>query len=188
MANLLKDSSIQVKMLEILGFTPTTLWTDIAWERLCELVGYDLSSSSAKEVFQGGIDDKILYLVKRPVTAISKITFNNIEQASSSYGIYKEIAVRFDRHLPQNTRYPYGMSGICNNNEIIVEYMGGFTVDTFPNLLIMVACDLINTLQLQTGEEGNLSSYKISDIAYQWKSNAEITGKFDNILSNYRSF
>ena len=188
MANLLKDSSIQVKMLEIMGFTPTTLWTDIAWEMLCELVGYDLSSSSAKEVFQGGIDDKILYLVKRPVTAISKITFNNIEQASSSYGIYKEIAVRFDRHLPQNTRYPYGMSGICNNNEIIVEYMGGFTVATFPNLLIMVACDLINTLQLQTGEEGNLSSYKISDIAYQWKSNAEITGKFDNILSNYRSF
>ena len=188
MANLLKDSAIQIKMLEILGFTPTTLWTDIAWERLCELVGYDLSSGTTKEVFQGGIDDKILYLVKRPVTAISKITFNNIEQASSSYGIYKEIAVRFDRHLPQNTRYPYGMSGICNNNEIIVEYMGGFTVATFPNLLIMVACDLINTLQLQTGEEGNLSSYKISDIAYQWKSNAEITGKFNSILDNYRSF
>ena len=90
MANLLKDSAIQVKMLEILGFTPTTLWTDIAWEMLCELVGYDLSGSSAKEVFQGGIDDKILYLVKRPVTAISKITFNNIKQASSSYGIYKK--------------------------------------------------------------------------------------------------
>ena len=187
MANLLKDSAIQVKMLEILGFTPTTLWTDIVWERLCELVGYDFSSEETKEVFQGGIDDKILYLVKRPVTAISKITFNNIEQASSSYGVYKEIAVRFDRHLPQNTRYPYGMSGICNNNEIIVEYTGGFTVDTFPNLLIMVACDLINTLQLQTGEEGNLSSYKISDISYQWKSNAEITRKFNDILSNYRS-
>ena len=188
MANLLKDSAIQVKMLEIMGFTPTTLWTDIAWEMLCELVGYDLSGSSAKEVFQGGIDDRILYLVKRPVKAISKITFNNIEQASSSYGIYKEIAVRFDRHLPQNTRYPYGMSGICNNNEIVIEYTGGFTIDTFPNLLIMVACDLINTLQLQTGEEGNLSSYKISDIAYQWKSNAEITGKFNSILDNYRSF
>ena len=84
-------------MLEILGFTPTTLWTDIAWERLCELVGYDLSSSSAKEVFQGGIDDKILYLVERPVTAISKITFNNIEQASSSYGIYKEIRHRLGK-------------------------------------------------------------------------------------------
>jgi hypothetical protein len=52
----------------------------------------------------------------------------------------------------------------------------------------MVACDLINTLQLQTGEEGNLSSYKISDISYSWKSNAEITGKFDSILENYRSF
>ena len=186
--NLLKEVEIIAKITEINGSVPSNLWLDIAWERLCELVGYDLSSSSAKEVFQGGIDDKILYLVKRPVTAISKITFNNIEQASSSYGIYKEIAVRFDRHLPQNTRYPYGMSGICNNNEIIVEYTGGFTVDTFPNLLIMVACDLINTLQLQTGEEGNLSSYKISDIVYQWKSNAEITGKFDNILSNYRSF
>jgi hypothetical protein len=188
LANLLKDSTIQVKMLEILGFAPTTLWTDIAWERLCELVGYDLSESEVKEVFQGGIDDKILYLVKRPVTSISKITFNNIEQTSNSYGIYKERAVNFSRILPQNTRYPYGMSGICNNNEIIVEYTGGFTVDTFPNLLIMVACDLINTLQLQTGEEGNLSSYKISDISYSWKSNAEITGKFDSILENYRSF
>ena len=188
MANLLKDSAIQVKMLEILGFTPTTLWTDIAWERLCELVGYDLSESEVKEVFQGGIDDKILYLVKRPVTAISKITFNATEQASSSYGVYKERAVNFSKILPQNTRYPYGMSGICNNNEIIVEYTGGFTEETFPSLLIMVACDLINTLQMQTGQEGNLSSYKISDIAYQWKSNAEITGKFDNILDNYRSF
>ena len=188
MANLLKDSAIQIKMLEILGFAPTTLWTDIVWERLCELVGYDLSSEETKEIFQGGIDDKILYLVKRPVTSISKITFNNKEQASSSFGIYKERGVNFSRILPQNTRYPYGMSGICNNNEIIVEYMGGFTVDTFPNLLIMVACDLINTLQLQTGEEGNLSSYKISDISYQWKSNVEITEKFDNILENYRSF
>ena len=188
MANLLKDSAIQVKMLEILGFTPTTLWTDIAWERLCELVGYDLSESEVKEVFQGGNDDKILYLVKRPVTAISKITFNAIEQNSNSYGIYKERGVNFSRILPQNTRYPYGMSGICNNNEIIVEYTGGFTEETFPNLLIMVACDLINTLQMQTGQEGNLSSYKISDISYTWKSNAEITGKFDNILDNYRSF
>ena len=97
MANLLKDSAIQVKMLEILGFAPTTLWTDIAWERLCELVGYDLSESEVKEVFQGGIDDKILYLGKRPVTEITKITFNNIEQASNSYGIYKERAVNFSR-------------------------------------------------------------------------------------------
>ena len=80
------------------------------------------------------------------------------------------------------------MTGICNNNEIIVEYTGGFTEETFPNLLIMVACDLINTLQLQTGEVGNLSSYKISDISYSWKSNAEIAGKFDSILENYRSF
>ena len=63
MANLLKDSAIQVKMLEILGFAPTTLWTDIAWERLCELVGYDLSESEVKEVFQGGNDDKILYCI-----------------------------------------------------------------------------------------------------------------------------
>ena len=188
MANLLKDSSIQVKMIEILGFTPTTLWTDIAWKRLCELVGYDLSNSSAKEVFQGGIDDKILYLVKRPVTAISKITFNNIVQASSSYGIYKEIAVRFNRHLPQNTRYPYGMSGICNNNEIIVEYTGGFSVSTFPSTLILVACDLIETLKSQVGEEGNLSAYRINDISYTWKSNVEINGKFNNILDNFRSF
>ena len=188
MSNLLKDSAIQVKMLEILGFTPTTLWTDITWERLCELVGYDLSSSSAKEVFQGGIDDKILYLVKRPVTAIIKITFNNIEQASSSFGIYKERGVNFSRILPQNTRYPYGMSGICNNNEIIVEYMGGFTKDTFPNTLILVACDLIETLKSQVGEEGNLSAYRINDISYNWKSNAEINGKFNNILDNFRSF
>ena len=188
MINLLKETEILVKIIEICGSVPSNLWLDIAWERLCELVGYDLSSGTTKEVFQGGIDDKILYLVKRPVTAISKITFNNKEQASSSFGIYKERGVNFSRILPQNTRYPYGMSGICNNNEIIVEYMGGFTVDTFPNLLIMVACDLINTLQMQTGEEGNLSSYKISDIAYQWKSNAEITRKFNDILSNYRSF
>ena len=107
MANLLKDSAIQVKMLEILGFTPTTLWTDIAWERLCELVGYDLSESEVKEVFQGGNDDKILYLGKRPVTKITKITFNNIEQTSNSYGIYKERAVNLSKILPQNTRYPF---------------------------------------------------------------------------------
>lgn len=188
MANLLKDSAIQVKMLEILGFKPTTLWVDIAWERLCELVGYNLSGGTTKEVFQGGIDDKILYLVKRPVVSIEKITINNSEQPRTSYGIFKERGVNFRGIIPQNTAYPYGMSDICNLNEIIVEYKGGFTVATFPNSLIMVACDLINTLQLQTGEEGNLSSYKISDIAYQWKSNAEITGKFDNILSDYRSF
>ena len=186
--NLLKDVEIIAKITEINGSVPSNLWLDIAWERLCELVGYDLSYGATKQAFNGGIDDSILYLVKRPVVSIEKITFNNNEQSSNTYGIFKERGVNFRGIIPQNTAYPYGMSDICNLNEIIVEYTGGFTVATFPNLLIMVACDLINTLQMQTGEEGNLSAYRINDISYTWKSNAEITGKFDNILSNYRSF
>lgn len=186
--NLLKEVEIIAKITEINGSVPSNLWLDIAWERLCELVGYDLSYGATKQAFNGGIDDRVLYLVKRPVTAINKITFNNTEQTTNSYGIYREIAVRFDRYLPQNTRYPYGMSGICNNNEIIVEYTGGFTKDNFPNTLILVACDLIQTLQMQVGEEGNLSAYRINDISYTWKANAAINGKFDSILDNFRSF
>jgi hypothetical protein len=80
------------------------------------------------------------------------------------------------------------MTGICNMNEIIVEYTGGFTKDNFPTTLILVACDLIETMKTQMGEEGNLSAYRISDISYTWKSNAEINGKFNDILENFRSF
>jgi hypothetical protein len=94
-------------MTEICGSVPSNLWLDIAWERLCELVGYDLSSSATKQQFNGGIDDRVLYLVKRPVTAISKITMNNIEQINSSYGIYKERGVNFRGIIPQHTAYPF---------------------------------------------------------------------------------
>lgn len=186
--NLLKEASILLKITEICGSVPSNLWLDIAWERLCELVGYDLSQSDAKQLFNGGIDDRVLYLVKRPVTQITKVTFNNIEQNSASYGIYKERGILFNKIIPQNTAYPFGMSGICNMNDIVVEYIGGFTVENFPNTLVLVASDLIQTLQLQTGEEGNLSAYRISDISYNWKTNAEIQGKFNDILDNFRSF
>ena len=186
--NLLKDVEIIAKITEINGSVPSNLWLDIAWERLCELVGYDLSYGATKQAFNGGIDDSILYLVKRPVVSIEKITFNNNEQSSNTYGIFKERGVNFRGIIPQNTAYPYGMSDICNLNEIIVEYTGGFTKETFPNTLILVACDLIETLKSQVGEEGNLSAYRINDISYTWKSNAEINGKFNNILDNFRSF
>ena len=186
--NLLREVEIIAKITEICGSVPSNLWLDIAWERLCELVDYDLSLGTTKQAFNGGIDDRVLYLVKRPVVSIEKITFNNNEQSSNTYGIFKERGVNFKGIIPQNTAYPYGMSDICNLNEIIVEYTGGFTKDTFPNTLILVACDLIETLKSQVGEEGNLSAYRINDISYNWKSNAEINGKFNNILDNFRSF
>ena len=186
--NLLKEASILLKITEITGSVPSSLWLDIAWERLCELVGYDLSLGASKQQFEGGNDDRVIYLVKRPVTQITKVLFNEVEQATSSYGIYKERGINFRGIIPKNTSYPFGMVGICNMNEIVVEYIGGFTAENFPNTLILVASDLIQTLQLQTGEEGNLSAYKISDISYNWKTNAEIQGKFNNILDEFRSF
>ena len=185
--NLLKETAVKNKLLTLVDVVPTDLWLDITWERLCEMVGYDLSEGSKKEIFDGGIDNKNLYLSKRPLTEITEVKINNVVLESINYSNYNGIAVRFNQVIPQNTRQPFGMGGICNNNEIEVEYIAGYTVDTFPNTLLLVASDLLETLQSSIGEEGNLSAYRINDISYTWKSQAEITGKFNDVLEQFRA-
>ena len=185
--NLLKETVIRNKILTLVETVPTDLWLDIAWERLCELVGYDLSQGPKVEIFEGGIDNRKLYLSKRPLTTITEIKINNVTLESTNYSNYNGIAVRFNQVIPQNTRQPFGMGGICNNNEIEVEYVAGYTVDTFPNTLLLVASDLLMTMQSMLGDEGNLSAYRINDISYTWKSQAEITGKFNDVLEQFRA-
>ena len=185
--NLLKETTIRNKILTLVETVPTDLWLDIAWERLCELVGYDLSEGAKVEIFEGGIDNRKLYLSKRPLTTITSVKINNVVLENTNYSNYNGIAVRFNQVIPQNTRQPFGMSGICNSNEIIVDYIAGYTAETFPNTLLLVASDLLETLQSSIGEEGNLSAYRINDISYTWKSQAEITGKFNDILNQFRA-
>ena len=185
--NLLKETTVKNKLLTLIDVVPTDLWLDIIWERLCELVGYDLSEGSKKEIFVGGIDNKNLYLSKRPLTEITEVKINNVVLESINYSNYNGIAIRFNQFIPQNTSRPFGMSGICNNNEIEVDYIAGYTVDTFPNTLLLVASDLLMTMQSMLGDEGNLSAYRINDISYTWKSQAEITGKFNDVLEQFRA-
>ena len=78
--------------------------------------------------------------------------------------------------------------------EVEVKYDGGwiFTDDGPPVVPGTVPCDLkmaiaglINGFESELSDEGKLSSYKISDIAYTFKSYTERNQTFNSIIYSY---
>ncbi len=183
--NLLLDPTVKAKIAEILGETPSDLWLDIAWEKLITLIGYDISIGDTTEK-PDKLDSRVMYFNRRPVNSIAEVKINDDIEDINNYSVFKARGLEFkDRIITQDTAFPYGMTGGYRNN-IEVTYNAGFDATTLPNTLIMVCADMVRSLKHQTSDSGDLKSYKIDTIAYEWKSSKDVNSKYDDILEEYR--
>ena len=186
MSNLLTDATIRTNIENVTGELDD-FWLEMAWEELINSLGYEPSSSEVTEKYNG-TNSIYLYLNKRPVTEISSVLINDTELDSDNYEIYEGIAIENDTAFIKGQTF---LGNTLNVNKslrrIEVTYTAGYTADNFPYALQLAVISLIQNAQAMTENADNLSSYKIGDIAYSFKTYAETNTCFNSILDKYRS-
>lgn len=153
------------------------------WEYLVKYIGYDPMLQDRKEFLKGN-GTEYLYLMCRPIKSVTSLKVNGNEIAiprfedsfinvytKKGYKLY-ELPVLYDGHT------------VTDNIE--VDYSAGY--DTLPTLLLLGAISFITYIKSSLGEEGNLKSYKINTISYQFKDFSEKSQEFKDLMSSFKSF
>lgn len=143
--------------------------------------------------FLKGNDTRKLYLNKRPVKNILTLECNDVEIDSTNYFNDERCVIL------KNSIFPAGMDiyeptagDYSRSGNILVEYEAGFIFPTgeikgnVPSSLKFAICDLIN-FYVQDQESQNLSSYKISDISYTFKTYSEKYIPFMAVIESFIS-
>jgi len=143
--------------------------------------------------FLKGNDTRKLYLNKRPVKNILTLECNDVEIDSTNYFNDERCVIL------KNSIFPAGMDiyeptagDYSRSGNILVEYEAGFIFPTekiegnIPSSLKFAICDLIN-FYVQDQESQNLSSYKISDISYTFKTYSEKYMPFMAVIESFIS-
>jgi len=184
---LLLDDTIRANIEGVTGEIDNFMLNS-AWEQIINDLGYNPSSGEVTETYFG-TDTKFLYLNKRPVTELTSLLINDGEQDVSDVKIYEDIALEapfvFSRGQSVTRTL---LSTVTDLVRYKVTYTAGYTADDFPFSLQIAASMLIQNLQAATDGNNNLSSYKIGDIAYTFKSFAETNESYNAILDKYRAF
>lgn len=184
--NLLLETEIRDKIEEITG-PISDLWLDILWESLTQYLGYDLSLGEKKDRLEGN-NSHILYLVARPVVSLTEIQINDEEKSLEEFEILQENSIYYKNNCFWGGYGSCAISGLSEypiQDIVNVTYQAGYTVEDFPNLLIWAITSIYQNMKVNTTEEGNLKSYKISDISYTFKTLAENNQEINAVLSNY---
>lgn len=126
-----------------------TFYTEAIIEKIEKIIGYQLESAEKTEKIRG-IDKNIIYLTRRPVTAIKSILIDNKDATffwseNQNYALLNEI--------------------ICCNFFVEVTYTAGYT--ELPKNLMMLISGLIKNEIASLNSDG-LKSYKIKDVSYTW--------------------
>lgn len=152
---------------------------DVVWEYIVNYIGYDPMLQKRIENLVGNDLDK-LYVTARPIKSIEKFILNNNGIKNLTYeDNYINICTKKGYcHCEFMTLYEHP-----TKDKIYIEYMAGY--EGLPNLLLMAAIMLLETLSSSTGEEGNLKSYKINTISYTFKDFAERSSEFQDLLSGF---
>lgn len=184
MNNPLTKEENKKKIAEQLGVEVTEMsdfLLDVVWEYIVNYIGYDPMLEKRKENLDGNDLDK-LYVTARPIKSIEKFILNN-------NGI-KNLTFE-DNYINICTKKGYCQCEFMTlyehptKDKIYVEYTAGY--EEIPNLLLMAAIMLLETLSSSTGEEGNLKSYKINTVSYTFKDFIERSTEFQDLLSAFRS-
>jgi hypothetical protein len=190
--NLLLDPIIKQKMVDLGIEVPNDTVLDIIWDYLCDLIGYDLSLHENTE-YRKGTGTNIIYVYQRPLQEIKELTINSKPVSLERLTIENVNGILyldgcFDKGYEvcnlQDYRVNYRFAPVTDSIRII--YDSGFTVDTFPNELLLVVQAIIANMST-LGMASNVSSYKISDISYQFATTDKIFNPMiQSILDRYR--
>lgn len=159
------------------------------------LAGVSLEEGEYTEYLHGN-GTKRLYLIKRPVRKIIKITRNRNDSDVNDYIVENE-CIRLKKGIfyqGQDMYEPY-LAGFYTKSEYIeITYIGGFKYPTkedegnVPWDLKMAIVNIISDIVLDNSEQGKLKSYSISDISYSFKTKAERSEVFMEMLRGYISW
>lgn len=175
MANLLLDTDIRANIETITG-TIDDMWLEIAWAILIDELGYDPSFQEDIEEEKEGTDTRYIFLENRPVLAINSVYNGENELDIDCFSIYGEIGIKQD------------FSFLKTKKDYVINYDAGYTEETFPSSLIYAVSLMIQNVVNNSGEQGQLSSYKIDTISYNFKSFIEQNAQIQTILEKYRGF
>lgn len=180
-------------------FNPSSSLTDEQIQLYCMLItewiheyaSVSLEEGEHTETILGNGTDK-LFLMKRPVTSLTALksnrtTLDDVVILDTKNGI-KRLNGIFTKG---QDIYDYLASRNVASEKITITYTGGYRYPTeddagnVPELLKYALCAMINGMIEDTGETGNLKSYRRDDVAYEFKTANERNSQFIAIIGRF---
>ncbi len=167
------------------GITDDTImqfYLDAAISKIEKIIGYSLSSTEQKDYIDGkgisthysdlDLNGYYIWLPRKPVTAISEVKIRDEVIDSDNYTL---------RNASNVPHIVLSENHLCYWEEAEITYTAGFVDEALDKDIEMFIFSLINDFQ-NTLEDGELKSYKIRDVAYQYTTYLEKQSKlYDGI-------
>lgn len=168
------------------------MYCEIVTELVHELAGISLEEGEVTETLKGNNQDT-LYLRKRPVKQL-------IEVASKKSGDIKEqVKINLGRtgitkdngifYQGQDIYEPCMASKTTKSDFISIKYLGGYKYpNEVPKLLKYALAGLINSMNDDISESGNLKAYSRDDVSYTFMDKYERDSKFYTVVNRFISW
>jgi len=152
------------------------IYRSAAHKRICNYVGYEILSTAYTDELYFGNGTHYLDLINRPITAITTVKADDVEQTLSLFEIY-------------HSRALYYKDGFFHRyNDWKISYTAGYTRTTMPGDIRLVSLELIALYASESGPKGSigLSSFSQpegSGSTFDPESEDRILSKLDSYRS-----
>lgn len=160
---------------EIVGYTPTSLQLNIAWEQFIAILGYNPIKQARIEYGEVG-DSGIIYPKARPVIEVNLLELQG--QINDNYRLNDTYIDIFDNHDNCWNKFPFDPYHLAKYK---LDYVAGYDLEEIPYTFYLVAGIL---LDLNTTEK-ELKSYSIDTITEVYADNSQVN-KIYSMLAPYR--
>lgn len=171
------------------------IFAEMVTDYIHNLVGCSLEYGEMTERLRGNNQSR-LYLKKRPVEKLISIVTNESRGNIDDYIVGREYIETKKGVFPQGFGLHFPYLAMRSLEDVIIEvtYLGGYKYPTgedkgnVPWDLKMGIAMLVNQLIFDNSQNSNLTSYRISDIAYTFAEKTDRDEKFSSILRRHFSW
>lgn len=171
------------------------IFAEMATDYIHNLVGCSLEYGRMTERLKGNNQNR-LYLKKRPVEQLISIITNGNRGNINDYIVGREYIETKRGVFPQGFGLHFPYLAMRSLEDVIIEvtYLGGYKYPSdedrgnIPMDLKMGIAMLVDQLIFESSQNSNLTSYKISDIAYTFAEKTDRDEKFLSILRRHFSW
>lgn len=153
------------KIIDLLGYTPSDIYLEIAWEQVLIYLGYD-PLLSAGRIEKGEVgDSNTIFPKAKPLVSIEELTIN------------KKIITEFEINnnsiefiYPKNECYKEFSFEPYHLNNYKINFTAGYEEDKLPSSFYLVGaimCDVYTA-------EKELTSYSIDTISESYVTNSQV--------------
>lgn len=150
-------------------------WCKAAHDKICQYLGYEILTTVYTDELLSGNGTHFLYLINRPITALTTIKYDDVAQTIGDFSIYQECAIYY--------KDGFFTTGINNWN---ISYTAGYTQATMPHDIRNCAMQLV---ALFAGQPAYMGKSSISDGAGGSETvDPDTEDKVLRSIDSYRSF